>query len=53
MIDIDSYMIKFDKNFMHYYEEYLEKCHESNKELFFDMLKKEFIDTLNANYGEW
>jgi len=52
MVDIDSYMTKFDKNFMHFYEEYLEKCHELNKELFFDMLKKEFIDTLNANYGE-
>jgi len=51
MIDIDTFVSEFD-DFMNNYEVYLQKCHEVNKELFFEMLKKEFIDTFNPIYGE-
>ncbi|QHG91863.1 TIGR04255 family protein [Sulfurimonas sp. CVO] len=51
MIDIDTFMGELD-DFMSNYEVYLQKCHEINKELFFEMLQKEFIDTFNPIYGD-
>jgi len=51
MIDIDTFMGSFD-DFMNNYEVYLQKCHKINKELFFEMLQKEFIDKFNPIYGE-
>lgn len=51
MIDIDTFMGGID-DFIGNYEVYLHKCHEINKELFFEMVQKEYIDTFNPIYGE-
>jgi uncharacterized protein (TIGR04255 family) len=52
MIDIDSFTTEINSDFIENYEKYLNNCHESNKEFFYKMLKKEFIDSLNSIYPE-
>lgn len=50
IIDIDSYIVE-PKEFVINYKEYLNSCHEINKKIFFDILKKEYVDnTLKAEY---
>jgi len=52
VIDIDTFMINFDKKFKNNYKEYLQKCHMVNKELFYKNLKDEFVDSLNPVYED-
>ncbi len=50
MIDIDSFTTNIGNDFIKNHEYYLNNCHQSNKEFFYKMLRKEFIDTLNPIY---
>ncbi|WP_368028860.1 TIGR04255 family protein [Arcobacter sp. s6] len=50
MIDIDSFTTDIKDDFSKNYEKYLNNCHETNKEFFYKMLKKDFIDSLNPIY---
>ena len=52
MIDIDSFMINFNTDFISDYKNYLQKVHEINKQLFYDKLTNDFIKSLNPQYGE-
>ena len=50
MTDIDSLRNSFETDFFTDYQRYLQDCHNINKELFFEMLKKELIDDYNPLY---
>jgi len=51
MIDIDTFLIDL-KDFQKNYKTYLQESHQINKELFYSVLKDDFILTLNPKYGE-
>ena len=50
MIDIDSFTTDIKEDFSQNYEKYLNDCHEINKEFFYEMLRKDFVDSLNSTY---
>jgi len=53
IIDIDTYIKNLSENFESNYKALLRKCHLLNKNQFFDILKKDYVDTeLNAKYEE-
>ena len=53
IIDIDTYIENISENFESNYKDLLTKCHILNKNQFFNILKKEYVDTeLNAKYEE-
>ena len=50
IIDIDTVLGDIPSDFIEKFSEYCENAHTVNKELFFSMLRKEFIDSLNPIY---
>lgn len=52
IIDIDSFTAETDGEFLAYFERFLESAHQSEKELFFTLLKPEFLATLNPVYED-
>ncbi|MBI2926620.1 MAG: TIGR04255 family protein [Verrucomicrobia bacterium] len=52
IIDIDSFTTETDDEFLDVLEKFLESAHQSEKELFFTVLKPEFLKTLNPVYDD-
>lgn len=52
IIDIDTISEIIPDDFIEQYSDYCEKAHQTNKDLFFGMIRKNFIDTLNPVYEE-
>lgn len=53
IIDIDTYVENLNINFESDYSNLLKKCHILNKNQFFDILKKDYVDTeFNAKYNK-
>lgn len=53
IIDIDTYIENTSIDFKSGYSDLLKKCHILNKNQFFDILKKDYVDTeFNAEYKE-
>ncbi|MEI6342436.1 MAG: TIGR04255 family protein [Verrucomicrobiota bacterium] len=50
VIDIDSFTMDIQNDFPSRLQEFLEAAHESEKELFFRLLKPEFLESLNPVY---
>lgn len=50
IIDIDSFTTQTDGEFVPMLDKFLEAAHQSEKELFFTVLKPEFLETLNPVY---
>lgn len=51
IIDIDTFKIYNDPNFHSIYKEEIEKAHNTEKEIFFNLLKSAFLDSLNPTYS--
>ncbi len=53
VIDIDIlYMVEDSSEFFKNYKDLVEKAHHKEKEMFFSLLNKSFLDEFNPNYGE-
>lgn len=53
IVDIDTYTENIDENFQNDYADILQKCHLLNKNKFFDILEKKYVDSeFNAKYKE-
>lgn len=50
IIDIDTFKNYSDNSFLSSYVEEIDNAHQSEKKLFFSLLKDNFIDTLNPQY---
>ncbi|MBS3769951.1 MAG: TIGR04255 family protein [Bacteroidales bacterium] len=50
VIDIDTFMDNNIDDFFHRKKEIIDNGHEKEKELFFSLLKEEFLNTLNPEY---
>jgi uncharacterized protein (TIGR04255 family) len=50
VIDIDSFIVEINKDFGAVLENFLERAHTIEKEMFFKLLKPEFLETLNPVY---
>ncbi len=50
VIDIDSFTAETEGPFMHVLDTFLENAHRNEKDLFFSLLKPEFLATLNPVY---
>ena len=50
IIDIDTYLDKEIENFFVTMQNLITEGHETEKRLFFNLLKAEFLDTLNPEY---
>ncbi len=51
IIDIDTFKIYNETNFHSIYKEEIEKAHNTEKEIFFGLLKTEFLDSLKPTYS--
>jgi uncharacterized protein (TIGR04255 family) len=52
IIDIDSFTTETEGDFMPVLESFLQNAHQTEKELFFRLLKPEFLKTLNPVYDD-
>ena len=50
IIDIDSFTTETGGEFLSMLEKFLESAHQSEKELFFTLLRPEFLESLNPTY---
>lgn len=50
LLDIDTTLMIYRPNEFDYVEKFLEKAHQKEKELFYSLLKDDFIQTLNPEY---
>ena len=50
IIDIDSFTTETGGEFLSVLDKFLESAHQSEKELFFTLLKREFLESLNPVY---
>jgi len=50
IIDIDTYKEYNNKNFMEIYESEIQNAHNVEKEIFFNLLKKDYLESLNPKY---
>lgn len=52
LIDIDSTLSYYRNNELDFIDDFLEQAHQKEKELFFDLLKEDFLKSLNPIYDE-